>query len=365
MPVPFIVKAKSRRSVALLFALAACASGAPPEPLAPHRDESPWPITTREHVDIWLHGFAMVQDDTARVPFFVRGYRERMSDVKRRANVSTGLDVNRETLRAQLANRPGIINAQFLAMYFGSWRDLQRATELFLQADGDPRRSSDPQIQAVIATFANVFPARADREWLRLFVTSLRDEYDRFYASYWAAQQRDRAPVLARLDTLWESTYRPRLQGYLNNTQLMRGAFILSLPIGGEGRTVTQTPPGAMVVTTFPEQPGNAAEAIYVFVHEVSIPMVQIAVDDHITPAERRDGVATRYLSLGTVRAGAMLLERVSPDLLDGYMRFYLRAAGLQVPAGDPRTAFANAFPLPEQIRLAINAQLDVVMGGI
>lgn len=358
--------ARQRLAAALLVILAfGCSPSAPQQQIAPERDVSPWPVTPREHVDIWLHGFAMVQDDTAHVPFFARDYRQQMAEVKRRANVSTALDGNRETLRAQLASRPGIMNAQFLALYFGSWRDLQRASEIFIQAEGEPRRSSDPQLQAIIATFANVFPTRADREWLRLFVSSLQDEHTRFYGPYWEAQQRDRAPVLARLDTLWEGTYRPRLQGYLNNTQLARGTLIPSLTIGGEGRTVLQTPPGAMVVTPFAAEPVNAVETIFGFVHEVSIPVVQIAVDDHITPAERRDGLATRYATLGTVRAGAMLLERVAPELLDGYMRFYLRAAAVQVPSGDARAAFANAFPIPEQIRTAINGQLDVVMGGI
>src|SRR5262245_44996913 len=45
-----------------------------------------WPVVTREHVDLWLHGFAMLTSDTARVPFFQRGYRQRMLDQKRKAN---------------------------------------------------------------------------------------------------------------------------------------------------------------------------------------------------------------------------------------------------------------------------------------
>ena len=32
-----------------------------------------WPVKTREHVDLWLHGFAMLQEDTTFVPFFKCG----------------------------------------------------------------------------------------------------------------------------------------------------------------------------------------------------------------------------------------------------------------------------------------------------
>src|SRR3954469_19327236 len=31
-----------------------------------------WPVKTREHVDLWLHGFALLQEDTTFVPFFRR-----------------------------------------------------------------------------------------------------------------------------------------------------------------------------------------------------------------------------------------------------------------------------------------------------
>lgn len=355
------------RCLAFLFALLllGCVQSAREAAPLAGVDQSPWPIVTREHVDLWLHGFAMVQDDTARIPFFQREYRQRMAAVKTRANVSTSLDANRETLRAHFATRPGLINAQFLALYFGSWRDLQRASEIFIQAEGDPRRSGDAQIQTIIATFANVFPARADREWLRLFVSSLREEHERFYGPYWTAQQADRANVMSRLDSLWTQTYLPRFQRYLNNSQLPRGTLIPSLLIGGEGRTVLHRPPGVMIVTPLPERPENVVEALYVFAHEAIIPVVQTAVEDNVTPAQRREGVATRFIANGTVRGGAVLLERVAPELVDGYMRFYLAAAGLASPAGDPRSAFAGAFPLPDQMLGVINSQLDVVMQGI
>src|ERR1700738_2956372 len=53
-----------------------------------------WPIKTREHVDLWLHGFAMLQEDTTFVPFFKRGYSTDLIVLKNKANVVTQLDAN-------------------------------------------------------------------------------------------------------------------------------------------------------------------------------------------------------------------------------------------------------------------------------
>src|SRR5882762_7425545 len=69
-----------------------------------------WPVKTREQVDLWLHGFAMLQEDTTFVPFFKRGYSTEMIVLKNKANVVTQLDANREKLRARLATNPQLIN---------------------------------------------------------------------------------------------------------------------------------------------------------------------------------------------------------------------------------------------------------------
>src|SRR6266540_5317314 len=76
-----------------------------------------WPVKTREHVDLWLHGFAMLQADTALVPYFRRGYVSEMQSLRSRANATTQLDANRDRLRSRLAINAGLINAQFLPFY--------------------------------------------------------------------------------------------------------------------------------------------------------------------------------------------------------------------------------------------------------
>src|SRR2546423_8446282 len=87
-------------AVALALAsAAACASvgggpggtvtngGAPTTDQNAGRPNIIWPVKVREHVDLWLHGFAMLQEDTTFVPFFRRGYGTEMIVLKNRANV--------------------------------------------------------------------------------------------------------------------------------------------------------------------------------------------------------------------------------------------------------------------------------------
>ena len=104
------------------LALASCASSGPGEPLPSPTPAAGgqagvlWPASTRAHIDLWLHGFALISDDTGRVPMFKRGYSARIAESKSRGNVQTSLDVNRDRLRARYSTNRVLLNAQFLAM---------------------------------------------------------------------------------------------------------------------------------------------------------------------------------------------------------------------------------------------------------
>ncbi|MEP6549729.1 MAG: hypothetical protein ABJB95_01030 [Gemmatimonadales bacterium] len=323
-----------------------------------------WPVKTREHVDLWLHGYAMLQEDTTFVPFFRRGYGTDMIVLKNRANVVTQLDANRDRLRARLAINPQLINAQFVPLSFSTWDELSQGVDLFIRSGGDPRTASSQQQASAIAFFAAYFRTAADRDWLRLFVNSLNDESVKFYHSYWVQQQRARSNVLELVDALWQRTYRPPMQRFLNNTQQAQGQILLSLPLDGEGRSLTSGKLSNMITVTFPDRPNNAVEAIYVIAHEVVGGIANTAVTDNITPEQRRTGVGELYQSAAAVRGGALLLQRTSPGAVDGYMRYYLRSVNRPV-GSSVQTTFNATFTVPDTIRDALVRQLDVVLGGI
>jgi hypothetical protein len=368
---------KTLTAAATAFLVAACATatgggaggGAGPVGggVSPDQTTQPgvvWGIKTREHVDLWLHGFALLQEDTTFVPFFRRGYGTDMIVLKNRANVVTQLDANRDRLRQRLATNPQLINAQFVPLSFSSWNELTQVVDLFVRANGDPRAASSQEQANAIAFLAAYFQTGADRDWLRLFVQSLNDESTRFYHSYWLQQQRERANVLELVDTLWQRTYRPRMQRFLNNTQQANGTILLSLPLDGEGRSLTNGKQSNTITVTFPDRPSDAMDAIYVIAHEAVGGLANTAVTDNITPEQRRTGLGERYQSSAAVRAGAMLIQRVAPDALDGYMRYYMKSVNRPVGANLTNT-FTSTFSIPDTIRDALSRQLDVVLGGI
>jgi hypothetical protein len=305
----------------------------------------------------------MIQDDTTQVPFFRRGYKAEMQDLKRRSNVTTQLDANVSNLRNRFAINSSLVNAQFIPLYFESLDEMLQALDIFQRADGNPRAAGDQATAELIALLAGYFPTPADREWARLFTQSIRDENTRFYRAYWDQQQRERATVLTAVRDQW-ATYRPRFERFLNNTRQAGGEILLSLPLDGEGRTLSAGKQQNATAVAFPARTADAAEAMYVIAHELVGSEVRTAVDDNVTPTDKRAGVYDRYIAAGAVRGGAILLQKVAPELVDGFARYYLRSANKTV-GSNPMASLAAAFPLPDAIRNAISRQIDVVLGGI
>lgn len=323
-----------------------------------------WGIKTREHLDLWLHGFAMIQDDSSLVPYFRRGYKSNMNALKSRSNIVTQLDANVAKLKQRFGLNAQLVNAQFLPLYFDNFNDLANAIDMTYRADGDPRQASSQQSAETIALVAGYFPTQPDRDWARLFIQSLRDEDTRFYKNYWDQQQRELGAVLTAVSDRWQNTYRARFQNFLNNTSQSQGEIYLSLPLDGEGRTLSAGKRQNATAVTFPQRSSDADEAIYVLAHEFVSSLVGTAVNDNTSPNDRRNGLVDRYVAVGTVRAGAMLLQKIAPELVNGYATYYLRSSN-RTPGPNPAAQLATVFTLPDNIRDAIAKQLDVVLGGI
>src|SRR5205807_689972 len=137
-------------------------------------------LRTAGHVDLWLHGYAMLTGDTARVPFFRRGYRQRMRELRASRSVYTQLDANADKLSSRFLANPSLVNGQLLPFYFTSFQQIQQITDIFLQTGGDPRSTTDPTTQQLFAVLNNAFPTAPDRDLLRLYVQSLAEENTRF-----------------------------------------------------------------------------------------------------------------------------------------------------------------------------------------
>jgi len=325
-----------------------------------------WPIKTRENVDLWLHGFALLQlDSTAKIPLFRRDYRDEMVVRKNQSNVLTQFDANIDRLRSGITSNPRMVDAQFAAMYFPSVEAMRTTITAYVGTNADPRAANTPALQMGFSVLASYFPSAADRAWLSLFASSLWDEQDKYYHSYWMQTQRARGNVIDSVQALWQHLMRPRIQRFLNNTQQANGDIILSPPLGGEGRLLSGTGSKSYVLAVpFPERPADAAQSMYVIAHEVVGNVVGHVVEDNVSPAQEREGLGNKLRTIGAVRGGLMLLEQLVPELADGYARYYLQTAGIK-PGTSPKTQLATAFPLPDAIRSEIARQVESVQGGI
>ena len=342
----------------------AAGGGAAPETPPPLR----WPVKTMPHVDLWLHAFAVLSEDSATVPLYRRGYRDSITVVKNQRNLLTALDANRATLEKGL-QRTGYLNAQFLPFAFANWEEMRATIEQFLQLSGDPRRAPTREAAMRVQMLASVFTTAADREWLRLFLAGVQDEAARFFTGEHHRLVRERAGTITAVDSLWQQVYRTKFERFLNNTSQRQGDLVLSLPIGGEGRTGPGFTGRPMVAVTWPAHAGDAAQVLYVLAHEVTGNLVGPAVADNTTPAEQRAGTADRFVATGQVQAGAVLLARVAPELVVGYQRYYLTQAGMRVSASSSEAEtvamFDKRFALPAVIRSALVRQIDIVLSGI
>ncbi|MDB4917021.1 MAG: hypothetical protein JWM95_4665 [Gemmatimonadetes bacterium] len=323
-----------------------------------------WPAKTREHIDLWLHSYALITQDTTLIPYFRRGYANRVNGVRRQRGVTSLIDTNRAQLLARIAVEPSLsTNGQFLPMYYTSWEQMRGMIDLFVRSNGDPGSRADQITRANFGVLGSAFPTAADREWLRLFTASVDDESIKFHHGYWTSESASRAAVIGHADSLWQRQWRPALQRFLNNTQQQNGDLYLSFPLGGEGRTVHYDAEHA-VAGPMPESAAESESILYVMAHEIMGVIASQAIADNTTPADQRSGGTARYEQPAAVRAGALLLERTVPLAVNGYMRFYLLQAGKASPT-NPRDAFAAAFPITDAMRDTIIRQLDVILGGI
>jgi hypothetical protein len=364
-------------SVALTLFASACASSASPSPdpipggtgsgatRPTPVAQAAWPVRTNEHLDLWLHGYALVTPDTTLVPYFQRGYRARIEGVRRQRGVTSLLDGNRERLLARINVNPQLATSgQFLPLYFESYEQMRQVIDLFVRNNGNPGNSQDPNLRTYFAIIAGAFQTAPDREWLRTFVESVDDESRKFYHEHWTAQTQARAGVIAHVDSTWQRTWRPAFQRFLNNTQQQNGEVYLSAPLDGEGRTVHLGKVQNAVAVGMPDGIQNSESVLYTFAHEIAGTVASTAIEDNTTPADRRAGTTARFEQSAAVRAGALLLERILPTAVPGYMRYYLQSAG-RTASTEPRAAFVSTFAVPDPVNEAISRQIEVILGGI
>ncbi|HEU5480974.1 MAG TPA: hypothetical protein VFU90_14105 [Candidatus Tumulicola sp.] len=341
------------------------------EPLAARPDLT-WRISTRYQVDLWLHGYALLQKDTTLIPYFKPGYRDSIIAFKKRGNITTVLDTDKDSLETQLNSDSKLVGGQFLGLYFRNWESTQKAIDSYLKSSSSEesarrmnvRQMVDPDQRAVYGIIQASYSTPAERQWLRKFSAAMQDENTKYYANWWRTQQSQRAAIFAAVDSLWAQTYFAKFRPFLTKSGQSRGEILLSLPLDGEGRTLGEPGRGPTITITFPDSVSRAVDAMYVLAHEAVSPVSNAAVNDNTTPAEKKEGVADRYTSPAAVRGGLQLLQKIAPELAIGYARYYLDAAHISYTPGAEVAAIEKAFPLRQTIAEQLTNQLNTDTSG-
>jgi len=212
----------------------------------------------------------------------------------------------------------------------------------------------------MMSALGTIYRTDADREWLKVFALSLTDEHSKFYEQYWREQQRALRPALAAADSQISQRYLKQLRSYLRGVQLQRGEVLLSLPLGGEGRSILQGQHS--IAIGFPASPDSSLDAVYELAHEIVSPVAEQAVRERIAPTEFRAGIGAQLESPAKVRGGALLLQRAIPELVAGYERHYLAEARIASGGADLDSVFVRAFPLRQSIIDGMDQRLDEVL---
>lgn len=323
-----------------------------------------WRLGTREHVDLWLHGFAMVSADSSLVPTFRLSYRQSASIARQAVGARSLLDDNALVLSRRVAGSPTLASAHFVALYFASWDELRRGCERFLRDDGNLRAARDDDALRMYATLNTYFPTAGDRDWLRLFLQSLDDEYRRFFQANWRQTQTERASVRAAIDAAWRDRYAAAFSRFLTGTSQRFGTVLLSPTLGGEGRSLDVGRRDNFIAVTLPAASEDPRDAFYVIAHEVVGTVSNAVVREQTSQADQMSGESGRLSTLAAVRGGAMLLDRIAPELAEGYRRYYLTGARQPLSA-DVSGQFDRIFALPAHIVTALGRQLDLVLNGL
>jgi hypothetical protein len=319
---------------------------------------------TREHVDLWLHGFALLVADSSLVPTFRLSYRHDATTARRAAGARTLLDDNALVLSRRIASTPSLASAHFVALYFASWDELRRGCERFLRDDGNLRAARDEDGLRMYATLSTYFPTAADRDWLRLFLQSLDDEHRRFFQTNWRKMQADRASVRAAIDVAWRDRYAAAFSRFLAGTSQRFGTVLLTPALGGEGRSLDVGRRNNFIAVSFPAGGEDPRDALFVIAHEVVGTVSNAVVREQTSQADQMSGESGRLSTLAAVRGGAMLLDRIAPELGEGYRRYYL-AGARQPMSADVPAQFDRIFALPAHIATALGRQLDLVLNGL
>lgn len=347
-------------TVAAAALMAACGgAGSPasdtPTPLA--ADE--WRFGVEPHIALWYHGLTLARvgvDDAAPVPIYRSGYAEEAQAARRRLAGGSSPFAQDPTAPGARIVAAGVADRmQFLPLYFESWTQMLQAVDVWRQASGDPNRVSG-EAAAVVAFLSSRFPNASQRAAVVEWVGALESERTAFFDAWWREVQP--SALATEADALWRRL-QPDLTAFLRYNDASNGRVSLTPALTGEGRL--EMGRGIAVAAVGGRAGDDAREIVGRIIHELSYSLAAEAIRDAVAPARIREIGEDVLVARAAVRAGAMVLERVAPDLVGTYTADYLRAAG-----ADPASStLIQRFPLPDELVEPLESAVRLATAGI
>lgn len=345
--------------------LAACATtkGIPEGPVFPELRPGRWAVRHSAPVDLWYHGLAIVGfGRDAPLPLYGPDYADMIRAVKEAAGVyPSALDRQAETFRLRFERDRAFQSLHFGALHFRTVGEMDEVVGMVVEGGGKAQQLSDPRLALAAQWFASSFPRRAQRELLGRWVDALREEWNAFYFDYWERLNGELASQVQALDARWNSAYGPRLGALLSYLLLDEGTIFVVPALGPEGRSFPLDRRENWIAVAWDPERDSPDAPLHRAVREICFAFSSDVVTESTTQEEQRTEGA-RFDAMAAVRAGAIVLERVAPDLVPGYRDTFVRAVGR---SGDTEAEFAAAFPLPDRVVDGLERRVDFLLSGL
>jgi hypothetical protein len=284
------------------------------------------------------------------MPLYNTGYSEAIEAAKREVEIfPTPLDTLASQFRAAFEQDSTFEILHFVPLYFG----LAEVTTMLetlesVASGGDPTDFGSNVV-------ANVLQNREQRELLRLFVSTLEQEWDLFYQVHWREQRSARRPWIAAAQRIWDRDLAPALSQWLTSRDLMGGVVLTSESVGPEGRIFSGDPEdNSDNVTAVMLPPDNSGASALSLVRELCFPLVSELVESRGIAAGDRV-FAERISSRAAVRCGELLLQQHAPEYAEHYRGVFLSQLG---QSGSSRDAFERVFTVDAGLMEALTLSL-------
>ena len=333
-----------------------------------------WQFTSLPHANLWFHGMALVDPvGPGPNPLYDPAYPNEVRKAKEGAGVGqTALDARLGYFRAAFRGDPAFEVLHFLPLYFAeAGRSEVFAALKLLAATGEglPRAQSR-NTGFGIAAVGSVLTTQSQRSVLGEFALALEEEWDAFFEAHWREGASRREQIQASLQDTWQKNYSPALGSFLAGAEMSGGLAALVPALGPEGRIFggsPENPTDNVMALSAPTDPGNASEAVYSMLRELSFPLVRRAIESTGGATGNRnedESLAAR----AAIRCGALVLEMFRPDDLNAYQQFFLSQAGRSTPAVEAiQSAFQEVYPLDANLEEALREEIlsTVRNGGV